>query len=519
MSERDPHVRRRRLLGAAGVGLAGTAGLAGYARTTGAAGSARARLATLDPPVTLDPVEAASVGSERAVEKLFDGLYAYDDGLGVVPRIADGPPRRPDATTAEVDLRADARFQNGRAVTPEDVAYSFEAPVAEDAPTKWRVDPVESVETVSASTVRVHLSHPYPALDHLLTHPVVPKAEREANPERFARDPVGSGPFAAASFTPEKKTVLDRWGEYWGETPPVDRLVFAAVGSPVTQMMGLATNRSDAIQPVSPLLAGRVADVTGASVRRRPGLRTVYFGFNCNEGPTTDPAVREAIRYCIDVDEAVEELVEPLGRRAYGLLPPQVAEAWGMPTEEWRETAVGQNAERARRLFREADATSGQLKILTPPNPKLKELGETLARGLRDAGRGALVTETGWERYLDRYVSGAERDYSVFVGSVAGTADPDSYLYPAVHENVEGLTNGLFYRDEGVMEAIAAARATTDRAERRRLYESALSTLADEHVYLPVCTFANSLAVDPDASALRLHPLAGRTPRLVGGEP
>lgn len=519
MPERDPHVRRRRLLGAAGVGLAGAAGLAGYARTTDAAGSSRVRVGTLNPPVTLDPIEAASLGSERAVRNLFDGLYAYGDGFDTVPRVADGPPRQPDATTAEVDIRPDARFQNGRPVTAADVAYSFEAPVAEGAPTKWRVDPVESVEVVSGSTVRFHLKQPYPALDHLLTHSVVPKAEREANPERFARDPVGSGPFAAASFTEEKKTVLDRWDDYWGEpTPPVDRLVFAGVGSPVTQMMGLVTDRSDAIQPVSPMLAGRVEDVTGASVRRRPGFRSVYFGFNLNQGPTTEPEVREAVRYCIDADEAVRELVEPFGRRAYSLLPPQVAESWGMPVEEWREAAVGENTERAQRLFREADETDGQLRVLTPPDPKLRELGETLARGLRDAGHGALVTETGWDDYLDRYVSGSERDYSVFVGSVAGTADPDSYLYPAVHENVEGATNGLFYRDEGVMEDIAAARATTDRAERRRLYESALSALSEEHVYLPVCTFATSLAVDPDASALRLHPLAGLTPRLAGGE-
>ena len=214
----------------------------------------------------------------------------------------------------------------------------------------------------------------------------------------------------------------------------------------------------------------------------------------------------------------MSELIEPLGRRAYSLLPQQVADAWGMPVEEWREALGGRNTERARRLFREADETSGQLRILTAPDPKWEELAETLARGLRDAGHGALVTETDWRTYPDRYVSGAERDYSVFVGGVAGTADPDSYLYPVVHEDVEGLTNGLFYRDEEVMAAVGGARETTDRAERR-LYGSALTTLLRERAYLPVCSFATSLAVEADASALRLHPLAELTPRVTGGTP
>ena len=104
------------------------------------------------------------------------------------------------------------------------------------------------------------------------------------------------GPFAVASFSAEKKAVLDRWDGYWGDVAlPMGRLTLVAVVSPITQTMGLVTDRTDALQPVSPMLAGRVEEVTGAAVRRRPGFRSFYFGFNCNEGPTTKPAVREAI--------------------------------------------------------------------------------------------------------------------------------------------------------------------------------------------------------------------------------
>lgn len=513
--KRTHRTTRRDLLVA--LGGASTAALAGCSTTLGTDSGSTLRVGTLRPPLSLDPITARAIGSEQAIDRIFEGLYGYGEGTDIVPAIAAGEPEIADNDReVVVELDDGARFQNDRAVTAEDVVYSYTAPLEEDAPTEWLASPFDSVESDGEHTVRFTLAEPYPALEHALTHPIVPRQEREDDREAFATNPIGAGPFEVASFSAEKKTTLRRWDDYWGETPPaIDRFTMVYVEFPVTQLTSLRTNRNDLIEPVSPLIVDHVSDVANASVKRQQGYTSFYFGFNCNEGPTTDPRVREAISYCIDLEKAVSEFVEPMGQRQYSPLPPQVAEEWNMPTDEWAELANEQNPERARDLFREADAASGQLRILTSTDPKHKEFGEALAGGLRDASHGALTISTSETKFLERHVTGSERDYSVFVGEITGTPDPDTHLYPTFHENMTGVTNGTFYREDAVMERLASARTTTDREQRRDLYETAITRLLEDRVCLPICSFENSFAVDAGVENFRVHPIARVNPRLV----
>ncbi|ELY63371.1 family 5 extracellular solute-binding protein [Natrinema versiforme JCM 10478] len=494
--------------------------LAGCSTTLGSGSETTFRLGTLRPPITLDPIDAHSIGSEQVIGRIFDALYEYGEASDTIPKIAASEPQfENDSRTAVIELDERAQFQNGRDVVADDVVYSFTAPLEEDAPTAWRLSPIESVDAVDEYTVRFTLEEPYPGLEHAFTHPIVPRQEREDDREAFATAPIGTGPFEVASFSKEKKATLRRWDEYWGEsTPAIDRVTVAFVEFPMTQLTSLRTNRNDAIEPVSPMIVDHVDDVSNASVQRRQGYTSFYFGFNLNEGPTTDRRVREAISYCLDLETAVSDFIEPMGQRQYSPLPPQVARDWDMPTDEWADLANERNPERARQLFREADEASGQLRILTTTDPKHKELGEALAGGLRNASHGALVVSKPESTFLETYVSGSERDYSVFVGEITGTPDPDSHLYPTFHENVAGVTNGTFYREDAVMERLMAARETENRERRRQLYEAAITRLLEDQVCLPICSFENSFAVDEGVRNFRVHPIAGVNPRLAAGD-
>lgn len=47
-----------------------------------------------------------------------------------------------------------------------------------------------------------------------------------------------------------------------------------------------------------------------------------------------------------------------------------------------------------------------------------------------------------WKEFRERVLTGAVSDYDVFVGTWAGGPDPDTFLYPLLHENNVGLTTG-----------------------------------------------------------------------------
>lgn len=495
---------------------AGTATLAGCTAISRDSSESRLRVGTIQPPVTLDPIDSKYVGSLQAIERIFDGLYTYGDDTNIRPQIAAGPPTIETDRRVTVELDPDATFQDGRSVTTTDVQYSFEAPQRVDAPTQWIVSPIAAVEPVDRRTVRFRLEHPFPGLEHALTRPIVPKHAREADRQRFARRPVGAGPYRVQSFSEGKSVELASWDGYWGvPTPAIDTVAFAFVESPITQMTSLVSGRTDAIEPISPRFRRDVRDLTGAAVAERDGFRSFYFGFNLNQGPTTDRAVREGIARCIDLEKAVSEFVEPVGSRQYSVLPRRVVEEWGFPVETWEALAPSRDLDEATQLFEDASTPVGELTILTSTEPVWKELGEALATGLRDAGRSALVDAVPWRQYLERSVTGAADDYAVFVGEVAGTGDPDSFLYPVFHENAQGATNGIFYNEEAVMNKLRKARETTERSRRASLYEAAITRLVEERTHLPICSFRNSFAHDPALGGFRVHPIAALNPRLT----
>jgi peptide/nickel transport system substrate-binding protein len=505
---------RRQLL--AGLGAAGATALAGCSANPTTPSGGDLRIGTLHPPITLDPIVLHDVGSAQMAEKIFDGLYTYDRATGLVPQIAAGEP------TAErggrrhtVGIREDARFQNGQSISAEDVKYSFEAPVAEETPNGWRFEMIESVGTPDDRTVRFDLRYPYPAFEHSLTMEIVPKSVRESGSEQFATNPVGSGPFEVRQFTAEKKATVTRWEDYWGEPKPaIAKMTTVHQESPITRAMSLVSGRNRLIEPVSPRIQDLLTERSGANVGLREGFTAYYVAFNLNEGPTTDPKVRKAIDYCIDMDRAVADFVEPIGTRQHSPLPERMAREWNMPFSEWREIPVGRNTAEAKRLFSETGMNT-EIEILVPRDPKRMEIGRRLATGIREAGGRASTTPVSWTAFLDQHRSGVPSDYMVYIGGAHGGPDPDSFMYQLFHRDQEGTTQGVFYDDQTVMEQIEDARRTTNRRRRRNLYASAITSILEDRVHLPAYSYKNSFGYKNTVRNFRIHPNAQLNPRVV----
>jgi peptide/nickel transport system substrate-binding protein len=535
---------RRRVL--QGVGAAGVAGLAGCTSQSGDAGGgptdaggtgtgsesgdgtstggssdATFNFAQTKSPLQFDPLKANDVPSLQVVEQLFDRLYTYSEGTTLEPQLAAGEPEvSENGTRFVVELDESATFHNGDSVTAEDVKYSFLAPGREETENGSEFDMVESVEAVDERTVQFDLKYPFGPFRHTLAWYVVPKSVREEDKEAFnTSKPVGNGPFQFVDWQEGEFVELERWDDYWGgETPNVQTARFSPVEEATTRVTTLRNGENDVVQTVPPKLYSTVEGIQSASVAEKPGLGYYYLSMNCNEGPTTDPKVREAIDYCFSMDQAVENYIEPAGERQYSPMPSSLVENWGFPADEWASIPHDKNIEKAKQLFEEAGVEkSYQWKILVPPDDKREQIGISVGNGLKEAGfSNVSVQRLDWGAFLDRYATGSEDDYNMYTLGWVDEVDPDGYLWYMFHESLEGETNGCYYSNDEVMSKLKQARESPDREKRTTLYTEATTQILEDRAHLPAYNLKNSFGVSEQVQGFEPHTISSLNPRLFG---
>ena len=299
-------------------------------------------------PLNLDPAQVTDVSSARIVVEVFGGLLTLDQDLRIAPDLAEavpGPTLNADGTvTYRFTIRRDASFHDGKRISAEDVKWSFErhanpetlSPTAPDflgdivgvrEYTRGRADEIVGVQVIDEVTLDITIDHAKPYFLYLLTFPtayVVDREQVEADPERWANAPNGSGPFKLASWTFGEGIVLERFDDYHLTPAGVETIqVRFAAG-------GLEQFENDEIDVASvgindvERVRDPASDLNPLYVTRNE-LSTFYIAFNTQVPPFDDPLVRRALAHAIDKRTIVETVHQDLTQVATGIVPPGIA--------------------------------------------------------------------------------------------------------------------------------------------------------------------------------------------------
>jgi ABC-type transport system substrate-binding protein len=245
-------------------------------------------------PRGLDPLGDADAWGERVIDDLlFEGLVRRDSAAApwVVHGLADEcRTDDPKATRRIVcHLRSDARFSDGAAVTMDDVVYSLRYwldPRRSAARARHSLHNMRSVEVVDGPLgasrgqrdpgrwVRVEFEGRDPlALERLAAVKIVPRALHRGRAEKFAREPVGSGPMRLVHRGEDRLVFerIDGWER--GERGPagVERLVLHAMNDGAASLTAL---RRDDVQ-----IIGSLADIHVPEELGRPGMAARFVAW------------------------------------------------------------------------------------------------------------------------------------------------------------------------------------------------------------------------------------------------
>lgn len=283
-------------------------------------------------PATLNPITATDAYESVINGYIYESLLDLDnDTLELVPQLAEKWEVSDDKLQFTFTLKDGLHWQDGKALTTEDIIYTFDRVVDPlvDAPhLRSYYKDLKKVEALDEITVRFTYAYPYfKALDMIGGLSIMPKhifksAEgQEFNTHPVGRAPVGSGPYRFVKWETGKDIVLERYPDYWGEKHYMDRIVFKIITDNTVALQVLKKQEMD-FMGFTPIQWVRQTDSdkfnNNFDKLRYPSLGYSYIGWNLRKPMFADKRVRRALAMFLDREAFVENLWYGLGRVVSG---------------------------------------------------------------------------------------------------------------------------------------------------------------------------------------------------------
>ncbi|MCL8011758.1 ABC transporter substrate-binding protein [Streptomyces sp. AS02] len=446
---------------------------------------------TTDAVTSLDPAGAYDAGSWALFNNVFQSLLTFESG---------GSTPVPDAarscgfvgtnlSTYRCELRDGLTFPSGRAMTAQDVKYSFDRVkrIKSNVGPSSLLDTLRSV-SVSGRAVTFHLSSPdatFPLKVATGAGSIVDREKYPANALRTDNAVDGTGPYTLTAYTKDENAVLAPNAHYKGALngsgSPVELRYY-----PDADALDSAwkAKRIDVATRTLPpeVLAGLNAADPGQRVSEADSseIRNLYF--NTRKGsPLHDVRVRQAMAWLIDRERLAATVYKGTVDPLYSLIPTGITGH----TTSFFDTYPKLSTAKARVLLTEAGVslpvrfTYG---YATGRGAASTEEAAELKRQL-EAGGLFKVTVKGyeWTDFQKRWAGGKLDAYAV--GWVADFPDPDTYGGPLV--GTTGTMN-TGYSDRTVDRLITASQQYADRSEATRDFRSVQEAVARDVPVLPL---------------------------------
>lgn len=382
-------------------------------------------------------------------------------------------------------LRADVTWQdlvpvNGRVLTAEDVAFSYERQSQPDRPNAALLRMIDGVETRGLRTLRISLSVPDADFMLSLAHghsKIVAPESVSLNTDLRDGPTVGSGPWTFIETRPDAFHEFSRNPTYFeASLPLVDKLSIHIVPDSAIRHAAFRVGSLDFEQMDGPKWKEYRQRTPTAPFQLIPDPTAgLEIGLNAGSSPFDDLSVRRAVFQAIDPWSAIDEVWHGNAFMAPG--SPIAAPEWLLPEDELRKYFAGPM--KARELLREADVD-----MPVPVVIKVGDFGDAyqahaarITDEMRRVGFDPKTQIINRRAFGDDVWSGG--NYEMFIGPPAPSATPNGYLLPVLHSrgrlNTAGIVDLELDRliEEQAQEQDPAIRRELVLAIQRRVLDNA----------------------------------------------
>ena len=495
-----------------GEGAGGTGGTL----TFGAAGA----------PSLFDPFYASDGETFRISRQIFQGLVGIEPGTSnLQPELATGWRSSEDGLRWTFTLQEGVRFHDGTEFDAEAVCANFERMFNQTgagqsdalsyywiqsfggfadgaAPSLYESCTARNPATAVITLTRVTGQFPaLLALESFYMQSPTAMARYQANnvraqgegfvfPEYATLHPTGTGPFRFVGYDEANGTVeLARYGQYWGESARLDRLIFRVIPDETARRQALEAGEIDGYDFPNPADWQGLRD-GGFTLQIRDPFNILYLGISQKDNPALrDLRVRQALAYAIDRETLVSAAL-PDGAEVATQFYPQTVDGWAPDVQKYPH-----DPQRARQLLAEAGQPTLTIdmywptEVTRPYMPDPQSIFGAIREDLEAAGITVNPVSRPWAGgYTDTTEVG---DAPVFLLGWTGDYNSPHNFIGTFFSSTEGMFHtGQSPWGQELSGRLQAADSEPDEATRIGMYQDiSRSLMAD---YLPAIPLSHS---------------------------
>ena len=482
---------------------------------------------------TFDPLRMGNVFALRVGSQVFEGLTHLDENNRITGALAESWRSSSDFKTWTFHLRAGVKFhphpvldEATRALTPEDVIYSFTRMLAKDAVPAGplstvlegskeyqdgKAQSVAGLRRASANEVEFKLIRPDALFPGRISSPaygIVKKAVVDKAGVDFGQTvAVGTGPYLFVERR-GNELVFKRFREYWGGGTGLDSLMFRTVKEDAVRLAELKAGRLNAIYATEPMLKGLVeknvdtlrvkeSETRSVAIQSFPIFNTYFLAFNY---PKVDPDLRRAIALAVNRDEVVSAVVPMSGIAAAGPIPLACA---GYTTKVTGDRNLD-GAKAAMDAYRvKHPGVTPKLKILTCEVAQSTPIGEVLQSQLKPLGIEVDIAQQSFNAVIGSIQKGDFESLVIFFEYQYSL--PQLILENFFTSSSVPLPNLFYYNKPQNDAAIAALFQTGDEAASLAQAAVVEKTLVDDAPGVFLFQTKQVILLSPDLQGVRFN--------------
>jgi peptide/nickel transport system substrate-binding protein len=466
--------------------------------------------------------------ADRDVDRLiFSSLIKFDDKGLPKSDLAETWGISYDGLTYNFQLRENAKWHDGTAVTAEDVVFTVD--LLRDPDSVLPDDIKEILNTVqvtalSDNLVQFQLPEAFSPFMDYLDFGILPKhllggmTYSEIINSQFNLSPVGSGPYKFESLLVEdgkiQGVVLSSNSSYYLDTPYINDFVFRYYND---AQSAYSAYEEGTVQGISQVTADILPQVLANSEIAlysavKPEFSIVLFNLNNSDVKfLQDENIRRALLMALDRRGMIDRI---LGGQGVIADVPVLPSNWAYYSSVSR---VDQDVAAAESLLKEADYTLEEegatvrskdgeqlsFRLLHPNDAYHTQLAQAIQSDWKKIGVDVELVPVSYDALILDHLQPLTYEAALIDINYARSPDPDPYPFWDQAQQTGGQ-NYSQWENRIVSQYLEEGRVLRDTGERAKLYRNFQVVFSEELPALPLFYPVYNFAVDKSVQGIRL---------------